>query len=305
MASSDFFVRPMLANIRDRCLLPASEDTLNDLRLLRLLNDELSFYMANVLMGLHEEYLLQRFDVGPIETGGKRFRIPTRAVGSALRDVTVLRGSEEIPAVRLEVDSKPDERSILTGYGYVIEGDDVVFNSAIGTGDTIRFRVAYMPTLVDAEVKGEEIETIAGNRQSFTYAGAPIKPDPVLPGRIDFIRLGGTNQPTGLDSVVTSINTPTRTVTLAAGHTVPPDISVGDWAMAAGTSVIAPIPDALQPLLAQRVAYVALRSVGDEKAEAARIQLGEMQDNAMALLRPRTEAQPRYVINRYAAGWRR
>ena len=306
MAASDFFVQPLLSNIRDRCLLPSSFDTLNDARLLNMANDELLGYVSNLLITLREEYLIQHFDAGPISTGGKRFRIPPRAVGSVLRDVKVLRGgSEEIPTTRLELDSKPDEFSILAGFGYWLEGDDIIFTALLGTADVIRFRCAYMPRLVDSQAKGVELATIASDRQSFTYAGAPVKPDPVLPARIDFIRLGGANRPVGLETVVQSITAPTRTVTLAAGYKVPPDISVGDWAMAAGETVVAPLPESLQPLFAQRVAYVALRSIADEKAEFARQQLEEMKQQAVALHQPRTEGQARVVLNRYAAGWRR
>lgn len=315
MAAADFFIPPLLDNIRDRVILPVSEDTLNDARLVRLVNDELAGYISNLCITLHEEFLVQHFDVGPISTGGKRFRIPSRAAASAIRDVKVLRGgTEEIPTVRLELDSKPDEFSILTGYGYWLEGDDITFNGTVGTTDIIRFRCAYMPKLV---YPGDAlpIATIAADRRSFTFdrAGLPTAGTShatFTAEPIDFIRLEGANYPRGLNTPVATITggaLDAGTVTLGGPVTtkVPDDIQVGHYAAKAGTSPVAAIPEALQPVLAQRVAYVALRSLGDEKAEAARVQLEEMKAQAEVLMRPRTEAQPRYLINRYAAGWRR
>lgn len=316
MAAADFFVPALLESIRDRCMLPSSDDTLNDARMLRLVNDELQGYMSNLVVSLREEFLVQHFDVGPISTGGRRFRIPSRASASAIRDVKVLRGgTEEIPTVRLELDSKPDEISIVTGYGYWLEGDDIVFNDLVSAADVVRFRCAYMPKVV---YPGDAlpIATIAADRRSFTFDRTGLPTAGTAPGAtftaqpIDFIRLEGGNYPRGLSTPVATVtggSAATGTVTLGGPLTtkVPDDILVGHFAAKAGTSPVAAIPEALQPVLAQRVAYVALRAIGDPKAEASLAQLVEMKDQAITLMRPRTEAQPRYLINRYAAGWRR
>jgi hypothetical protein len=283
-------------------MLPASEDALSDVRLTRIINDELQGYMSELLISTREEYLLQIANVAA--TGSTRIRIPSRAAAAGIRQLTVLGadGAELMPE-RLEPENARGIRFTGRVPAYYVEGDDVAFLEPINSTQTVRFRYHYMPTLTDSSTKGVVIETIAGNRQSFTYEGAPIKPDPVLPALCDFIRLGGGNQPMGLDTVVQSLSTPTRTVTLATGSTVPSGIVVGDWAVAAGTTIIPPLPECMMHVLCQRSAYVALRAIGDPKADAALMQLQEMRAAAFNLMQPRTTGSPRYVTNKYAPGW--
>lgn len=303
MASSDYFLAALLESTRDRCLLPASDDTLSDARLARIINDELQGYMSELLVSTREEYILQMADV--TATGQQRVRIPKRAAAASVRQITVLEGADEIAPERIEPErSKIWRTSVsLTVPTYVVEGDDVVFTSAISSQQKVRFRFHYMPKLVDEATTGAVIESIFTNRTSFTYANKTPGPFPPTPGLVDFIRLGGGNQPVGLDTTVQSVTPGTRTIFLAAGQTVPPDISVGDYVIAAGLTVIPPLPEALMPLLCQRAAYVGLRAIGDPKTEAALLQLQEMRVHAYNLMQPRTVSSPRYVMNRHAPGW--
>lgn len=302
MATSDYFLQPLLESVRDRCMLPASDDALSDARLTRIINDELQGYMSELLIATREEYLLQTTDV--TATGQTRVRIPKRAAAAGIRQLTIVAGSSETTPERLEPERA--RLAVRPSFGvptYIVEGDDVVFDAAITSQQVVRFRYHYMPQLTDGATKGVQIESIAVGRNSFVYVGAPATPTPPLPGPGDFIRMGGGNQPMGLDTSVLSTNIPTRTVTLAAGNVVPDGIGVGDWMVVAGTTVIPPLPEAFMPLLCQRAAYVALRAIGDPKADAALLQLQEMRQAAHNLLQPRTMSSPRYVINRYAPGW--
>jgi hypothetical protein len=302
MASSDYFLQPLLESVRDRCMLPASEDALSNVRLTRIINDELQGYMSELLIATREEYLLQTTDVAA--TNQARVRIPKRAAAAGIRQLTIVAGGSETTPERLE----PERARLATrpSFGtptYIVEGDDVVFDGPITSQQQVRFRYHYMPQLVDATVKGAQIATIAPNRATFTYVFNAGVVEPVLPALVDFIRIGGGNQPMGLDTAMQAINTGTLTVTLGAGFTVPDAISVGDFAIGAGTTIIPPLPEAFMPLLCQRAAYVALRAIGDQKADAALLQLQEMRQAAWNLLQPRTMSSPRYVINRHAPGW--
>jgi hypothetical protein len=186
---------------------------------------------------------------------------------------------------------------------FSVEGDDVVFTQPIPSNQGVRFRFHYMPQLVDATIKGAQIESIAVGRASFVYVFNPEIVAPILPTPFDFIRIGGGNQPMGLDTQLLSVNTTTRTITLATGYTVPPGISVGDWAVPPGTTIIPPLPEALMPVLCQRAAYVALRAIGDPKADAALLQCQEMRLAAFMLLQARTTGHTRYLVNRHSPGW--
>ena len=315
MAASDYFADEMLESTRDRCLLPASDDTLNDARLLRLMNDELRGYISALIVGVREEFILQTLDVA-LQDGVRLYRIPWRAVSSGIRMVSLATAEgDATPLERFDLEKKKENFGSAAGYGYgpfsrpgfFLHGDDVevAFGSSLGT--SLRFDFHYMPELVHVE-SAVKIESIASDRNSFVYTDQSpgqveqwVKDDSYA----DFIRLGGGNQPMGLSTHIITHDTPSRTLTLDVGLTVPAGIVPGDYACNEGRSVVAPLPESLQPLLAQRTAYVALRSIGDTKAGAALDQLSEMKRDAVALLQPRTIGHPRKMINRFGVGRRR
>ena len=308
MAVEDLMLPALLESIRDRCMLPASDDTLNDTRLLRLINDELQGYMSELLVSTREEYLLQVFDVTATAAGQQRFRIPPRAAAAAIRQITIVQDGVEWAPQRLEPEATVGRTFELMPLAqqagwYQVEGDDILLPEALGGTATLRFRVVYMPKLVSPDdAANVSIQSISVDRTSFVHL-AETGHAPVTP--FDFIRVGGGNQPMGLDSTRLSYVPGTHTVTMAAGTTVPEGIQILDWVVAAGTTIVPPLPEAFVPVLCQRVAYVALRAIGDPKAQAALEQLMEMKAHALTLAQPRTMSSPRVIVNRFGPGWRR
>lgn len=123
-----FTTDSLIESIKLRAMIPNTEVTFTEDDFLSFLNEQMSLHVVPHILSFHEDYLLftEYVDLVP---GQIRYAIPSRAIGSKLRDVSASDGNNVYELTRVQVEDISD---ITFGYNYnysrqfYIEGGDIV-----------------------------------------------------------------------------------------------------------------------------------------------------------------------------------
>jgi hypothetical protein len=287
----------LISQIQRRGMFASSSNTLATADYLSFINDEIQTCIVPLVMSVREEFFVTSADQ-TITSGTASYAIPTRAIGSKLRNVLVLNGSDYVPLPRLEPEAVNRVTSSSVGQpeGYYIQGNNVVLYPSPGTSSTLRLSYFIRPNRCVA---------LASTGTVSSTTSSTI----VISGAVS----GWSNSATSYDVVKGTPHFESRTIdssaTGGAGTTltfssVSTSIVAGDYVCLAGESPVPQIPVELHPLLAERVVVRALEAIGDPKVEVAIASADRMQKAAVTLLMPRSVGSSRYVINYNAPGFR-
>lgn len=272
----------LLASIKNRALIPTSQETFTDEDLLQMADEELLTSLVPLILSTQEDYYTSWKDY-PVD--GKEYEISSRALGGKLRDVVCVNetGDEySVPRVNPEDAEYSDEFSFFLRANRVIftelPKDPVRVYFHIRPNCLIKSMNCGVVTAIDTDLRTVEISTIPSN---FTAASIYDVVSPKAPFQCRAIDLTPTDI---TDSVLT--------------FDVLPTVSLGDYLCLAGQSPVVQLPYDLIPVLAQSVAVKVLEGNGDRDGmAAAQARLDTMGRNAFKLLEPRVDGQPSKVIN--------
>jgi hypothetical protein len=284
--TSPYLCSEILLNARDRGMIPNTDEALNDTRLRRILNDELQGYLVPLILGVREDFFVTQTTYA-LAAGAASVRLPNAAVAGGVRLVVwVAEDGGETPLERVAF-----ERFGLEGF--TLQGNNLIFTSALTEARTLRISYERRPNRVvdDAAARALTAKTTT----TLTVASVPATFTASV--AYDFVAATPGFECFSVDATPSGLATTTFTFA-----SLPSGLAVGDYLCLAGESPVPQVPAELHPLLAQRIAYVALRGLGDAKAEAARVQADEMRAGALTMLTPRAAGHPRYLFNPYAPG---
>lgn len=296
--AQDHSTTGLLASIRRRCMLPATDEALSNSDLLAMATEELQTYIMELLTSTREEYRVFYTDV-TVVAGTAQYLIPERASGDKVRDVLMLSGSTYIPLSRVEPERATQSTQTGVVGGYYFEDNTLVLVPTPSSAGTLRVKYLRRPSALVATSAVATVNSIDATRRIITTS-ATI-PSTIVSGiRVDIVDNNPGFRTHSMD-LLTQATTSGTTITVTSD--IPTSVASGDLVCLAGESSIAQCPVELHPLLAQRTAVKALEAVGDPKMSKADEICDRMARQAVGLLTPRSDGSARYLVNYNGPGW--
>lgn len=279
----------LVAAIKRFALIPTAQSTFTTSDFLAIANEELQTYVVPLVTSQREDYFIAHYDV-ILQDNVIEYRLPTRAVGQALRDVVLITPQNQIKVfpriAREDLDG--------AGHGFYLDGnilvlviDDPAKVSQLGT--SLRMTYHLRPnTLVLTTAVGTVSGVNTGTKQ-VTVSGASFSS-----GSFDMVRGRSGFECLAIDRDATVAGS-----TLTFSVALPAELAVGDVIALPGESNYPQIPLELHPLLARRSALRCLEAMGDQENVGPCAQaLSRMESDAVKLLTPRVASQAERIVNR-------
>lgn len=290
-----------------------------DADILRFLNKEMMLELIPQVGRLHEEY----FVVTELITltlqnrlSDTHVKIPDRAVGQSLRDITLITGSGAdavrvaLPRInREDLPSFEIARGEGTGVrGFFIENVRIRVFPEVETGNRLEVSYMFRPSQL---IKADSYRTITAvdtALNTVTVSGATPPPFAVN----DLIDIHGPNSGSEIktwDNQITTVATLTLTLTDPIDGTDTregrPLVEVGDYVVPRENSAIPMLPRELHPILAQAAVVRLAEAMDDqEKYQMHLNHLNRELKLSQYYLEKRVTGRPRKIVNRNSPLWR-
>lgn len=295
----------LIASIKRRAMLPASQVTFKNEDFLAFANEEMDMAMMPYVMSFHEDYFLYTETI-PIVNNKSRYAIPYRATGNKLRDVQFAdEGGNLYEMARITVGDKPYyQYGPLSSVSarlkaFYIEHNEIALVPQIQGNLSGSLRVSYYirpNSLVDAS-RIMTVQNINSTTGEITVNQVPSHIS--VNGLIDLIQVKSPHKCLAIDITVQNIDTVNKIITIAPAS-LPSELAIGDQLAAAEECYIPQIPTELHSMLAQRVACRCLEALGDQQGlQAAMLKLAEMEQKGGTLVDSRVDDAPLKVNNRH------
>ena len=278
----DFTTTALLSKIKLWAAIPTGQPAFSDASLLSLLTDELLMNITPWMMGFREEFFVT-YSESAITDGGS-YNIPMRAVGSVLREVKRISGTDICNVRRIEI----EELDHASDFCFYIQGSKIYLrNSTSFTNDTLRLYYHRMPNTLVAESACAKVASVAGNVVTCvsvpTAFGTSLSVD-VIGGEPPFESRG--------DDLSVAVSGTDITFS-----TLPTVIQEGDWICAAQTSPVAQVPWEVTAMLCQAV-VVRVNEILDDQGglQKAVDKYKQMESRMENTLAPRVIGEGRAIV---------
>ncbi len=300
----DYTSAANILSVKRRAMLPTSQQLYGDVEIVKILTEELHADIAPMLMSVREDYMLHYFDQA-INTGVNVYEIPTRAIGTKLKDAVLLNSNGfEISIQRLEPGQiKHQWWTGQTGMynrrvGFFFEDDQIRLFPDTQNLDTYTLRMKYFrrPNNVIQTTEAAQITNVNGSALTVDkipatlYSIANAWSTSLL---FDIIKGTPSFRSRGDDLAITQLDINAKQLTFSA---IPSGVVVGDWVSIAGTSPIAQIPYEVHNLLDQRASVKILEGMGDPLVATAAGVYKDMVDKFKVMVAPRADDSPKRVV---------
>lgn len=300
--SRNLIATELIKSVRNRAMVPDDSDVYDDEAILDILNEEMDVGLLNTLMTLNEEHLVTYTD-RPSQTAAnpRRLVIPSRSVGSKLRDLQLISGDVVYEMARTTIDELPDYKNLYGNYDgnclFYVEGDEIVILANATISGFVRMYYHLRPNMIVKEDTCAQITEI--NRTNGMIQFNTIPSNFTSLTQLDFIQNKTPNKILAFDISVTSVSISTRSIIVPV-ESIPKRLEVGDWVCFPETSPYPNVPTELHPVLAQRAAVYILEAVGDaENLNLARGKLKQMEMSVQKIIDDRVEGAPRKIKSRH------
>jgi len=290
----DLSTTALLASIRRRASIPSSSTTgTADADLLRYVNEELQLRLVADIMRVKEEYFVQTQNY-TISSATQRYRIPSRAIGNKTRAVYLVDSNGSYyPLPRIDPEHRHEYNGSSDVCGYLVEGNDIVLVPGSNTSATT-LRVKFYIRPAEVFAVGASTATVLSFVTSTGVITTAATHSFTTSTPIDIVSSSPGNEPIAFSLTPTATTSTTITIATAS---LPQTLAVSDKIFGADACTVPQIPGEYHTVLAQRVAVKVLESLGKlEEAAAASQELASMEQQALALISPRTDAQPRKIF---------
>jgi len=295
------FVEDLIASAKLRSFAPFSQSTFDTEKALIIANEEMLLKLVKDIFSTREDFFLTSKDVSLVGGVGS-VTIPKRSIGGTFKSLWYTENGIVKHRISLGTEEDFEDYSGQTGTPekFLLEGDEVVLlpTPATTTG-AVRFRYYAKPNLL---VSTEDCARITG----VTSAGGTttldvntdLSGDLSVGSRVDFLSAVSPFLLWADDVTITAISSTQIEVATAdidnAAGTVEPQ--VGDYICPTGYANIPMLPYEFHPVLAQMMAVRMLAGLGDlNKWNAAKLELKEVREEGMGLIKNRVETEPRRI----------
>ena len=283
----------------------------DDTQLLRYTNDVIRGKIVPILLRVREEYLVQTMRT-TLTDAVTKYRIPKRAIGNRLRDVTyvdvdgnrLVWGSRQLPREHLPF---YNQTGSALPHGWYLEGNYVQIVPTVGSYTGFLEMAYYVrPSAIVAASAVGVISAVGAVNQVTLSATPPTTfvngakidihgPDSGAEAKLIDLTMNGA--PSG--NTLTFV----ENVDGSTFGTIP--ASIGDYVCLANEAALAQVPDDMIPLLADGVALRCMIADGDsEKAQLHGAMMKDEAEEAVHLLQNRTDGKPQRILGyRGIRGW--
>lgn len=305
--------RPIIASklirsVRNRAMIPTDTDTFDDEAILDILNEEVTQGLLATIMSLNEEHMVDHIDI-PVSSSDNLkdgIKIPERAVGNKLREVSYIREGNIYELSRISLEELSDFRNDFDRYNYnldlfYVEGDRVKFVSDKVSADHIRMYFYMMPNDIVSEDDCGKIFKITDNGDDTTTVELYAMPENFTNApKLDFVSNEVPNKIIGYDVYAVSTNANFKTMVFNNSD-LPTTLKVNDYVCEQFTSPYLNMPTEMHSLLAQRAAIYILEALGDtEGLRNAMTRLQGMENSIQTILEDRVEGAPQKINPRHS-----
>lgn len=299
----------LLAKIRLLSYLPsASTKAFTDAELLSIADKAISDRFVPWLVEKKVELFVRRLDTA-IELGRDLYRIPPRAYGARLREVTFIDASgngypvDEWDLARRDKMLGGNPSLGSGGYAFCLEGDSVLLlPPSPQRAGTLRMRYYRRPSKLCLVSAAAQVGTIdSASVLSVTAAPASFTSE-------SGVLMDITEQYPNFDVPVMDNVGDLDTLAITFTDPIPStgyqiaersNVAVGDWISLAGTTPVPHIPADLHDALADAVGVQIARSLGNMKAVAvAEAFVTDALNRLVPAFSPRSDGGAKVVVNR-------
>lgn len=254
---------------------PTSDDLFSNADFISLLNHCLKSEITPMMLKLNEEYFLQYKDFTISQ--GASYRIPTRAVGSKIRDLQIVDASGNHTALtRLYEEDRP-----FGATGYYMLRNSIELSNNFST-NTLRMSYFSRPsTLVATTACGQVTSINTGTFQVVVSAAPSTFATSTV---VDFVQNTNPYDLLGMDYSISNVSGTTLTFT-----SLPDGLAVGDWVCLATESPVPMLPEEMHPVLLQAALCKTLSSKKDKQYKDELETLMRIKEDAINMLDPRVE----------------
>lgn len=292
----------LIASVKRRAQIPANQNTFKEEDFLAFANEEMQLGLVPSVLQLHEDYFLWDIEV-PLEENKSNYRIPYRAIGNKLRNVTYKDTNGNLyEMTRISDDEKVDYNGGYTfGYqtAFRVKNNEIVIEPNIKgavTGSLV-FTFYIRPNDLVPENQTGTITGIDRNTGVITVSALPTKFN--AQEKYDFIEGQSPHTHLSIDIEIMSVNSVQKTVMLNPAS-IPADLQKGDYICFAQETPVPQIPTDLHVVLAHRVAARCLEASGDTQGLSnANLKLQEFEQKTQNVIDNRVEDAPLKVKNRH------
>jgi hypothetical protein len=298
----------LISEARARTAAPATDGLVSDSELLSLADQEMRSEVAQILIAARSEYWLEE-STASITSGTATYRIPDRALGMGMRDVTIYDANDnewnliQVPADRRYLYSTPN----LSGApsAFTLENGELTLLPTPSSSDwTLRLRYYVMPPRLVQTSEAARISS-AGSTTTLTLIVTTTPPSTVttVGALVDIVRGGGMFETLYADRVVAGWASPTLTlesttpIATAQIATSTTQNQRADYLCPSGQTVFPPLPDTLWPVLVAATCRAYCEAIGDARAlEIADAMFARKVAAARSMLTPRVDGEEVRIV---------
>ena len=290
----------LVAEVKLRCGWPSAGGFMTDSEILTIADSEMSGTVAPLIRRAREEFWVVSAPDVAIESGVSEYRVPSRALGSALRDVLIVDGDKMYSAPELPPEEEWRYKTTCgpwnSPFGYFLQGSYIqILPTPTTASYSLRLKYYRRPSKLVPLASAAKVSS-AGGTTITTAATVPSAWG--TSESVDIIDSLSPYDSLGDDLAGTSIAT--TNVTISAG--VPSTVKAGDYVSLEETTPVPQIPDAVRPVLVLATMRGCLDAAGDnEDAAKAEAQLTRQSARIGGLIEPRVTGERPVVVNRYSA----
>jgi hypothetical protein len=245
--------------------------------------------IAPAIVGAREEYYLVDEDQ-TVTASQAAYPIPYRALGMAIRELKVVRGTQIVDLYRMDPEDVQNT-STGTSEGFYLKGNSVVlYPTPDATGDTLRVTYCIRPSTLVPVTGCAIITAISTNTATCTPPTTWTTAN-----TFDLVQGKSGFSVKGLDLSASAVNAGSIVLTATPSST----LAVGDYVALAGESCFPHIPAEAHQLLVHLTVAACLESIGDAEGQArAEATAKRLQDAFTILMTNRVQGAPRRFNSR-------
>lgn len=293
----------MIESVRKRTFVPDDTSTFDDDDILDIIDEEMNVQVLEKLQTLHGDNLTVTVDIPRNEKG--HYKMPDRALGNKLRDVSMIIGTELYELGQISPGALSDYSSgNYAEYDmdlFYLENNKVKIVSPDRGYETIRMRFYIRPNVLTKLDQAGIIDNIIvdENANTLTLSLSQVGKNFTSTKLYDLV---GSKSPNKIEaynlkpiSVTTSTSSGSIVFTLSDIVDYG-DLIIGDYVTLEGETPVPNIPTEMHPLLAQAAAINVLESLGDSEALAnANARMDKMSRSVQTLIDNRVELSPKKI----------
>jgi hypothetical protein len=282
--ANDYTTKKLIESIKRKGSIPSNQQLFKTQDFLDLANDEMDSIIVPLLMSVKEEHFVSYVDLD-LSTSSS-VEIPSDAIGSKLREVSLQSGKDFYSLPRLDLDETSS--SYQTGTGFYIQGNSIVIHPS--QSGKVRLHYYKRPLQLVPSTEGGQIKSINTDTNEVTLSFVPAvwQSGDVLNAVQQVQPFAATNS----SFTIVTTSSPAIIVDSIEG------LKIGDWVTLQGKSVIPQLPIEAHNVLAQAVTVKCLEAMADNNGMAnAQNKLKEVMASMLILLNPRVDGAPKKLVS--------